>query len=667
MKIVILNSGETLAYAAEELKKYTVAMSEGRINPEIDFNGKNSGKCEDTVYLGLLSELGLDTSDLSDPVLEDIVDVDVNNLSGYIAGSNPRSVLMGVYRYCASAGCRYIRPGADGDYIPTADLYSHSFKYRKKADKIFRGECSEGAISYEHMRDTVYWLPKIGMNMYMIEGMVPYTYMHKWYGHVWNKKLRIPGQVTSYEMLEGYVGRLERDIKRTGVQLHTLGHGWMFEKLGIRHESTAAERAKEALLTEEQKSLFAEVKGKRGINGSTFFTHFCYSNPKARRILVDTIVDYVKDKPHVDFVHTWLADSTNNQCECSECVKKTPSDWYVIFLNELDAELCRIGSDARIVFIMYVDTVRPPEIERLNNPHRFILLTAIGSYYERGYVNEEYTGEIPPFERNNFKMAPEALRLRWHRDWKALSDGIPSMVYEYRYYTDMYCDLSQMQICRETYRDMRLLDSVDFNGCMSDQTHRMYMPTALPLITMGETLFDHSIDFEKLKSDYFTSAFGKGGEDVREYLDTLSTLLSPSAFRKNQDDIVDDDVSGVASDESDVRCWKNNPKVKEKADAIPAHLDSFLPTIEARISEETDQARRLSWVYLRYHSDIMRIQSRILSAGAGGDMERAKEIFDELNEYLSEHELEFHNVFDVFLYQRAIAIKIGIPTPGYYD
>ena len=78
-----------------------------------------------------LDELSLDTSDLSDPFLEDIIDIDVTALEGYIAGSNERSILMGIYKFCYSAGCRYIRPGEDGDYIPSVDLYAHSFKYRK--------------------------------------------------------------------------------------------------------------------------------------------------------------------------------------------------------------------------------------------------------------------------------------------------------------------------------------------------------------------------------------------------------------------------------------------------------------------------------------------------------------------------------------------------------
>ena len=667
MKIIVAREGECIQYAADELKKYIVALSCGNINPEIFYGMEAklpSGGEE--IILADLSSLSLDTSDLSDSIIEDIIDVRIENLSGYIAGSNERSILMGVYRYCESAGVRYVRPGEDGDYIPSADLYNHKFVYRKKADYPFRGECCEGAISYEDMRDTVYYMPKIGMNMYMIEGLVPYTYMHKWYGHVYNTKLRKPGQITDYKMLEKYICRLERDVKRAGLQLHTLGHAWMFEKMGIHHADSATTKKAEENLSDEHRKLLAEVGGKRGIfSGSTFYTHFCYSNPDARRMLVDFMVEYAERKPHVDFIHAWLADATNNQCECEQCKKREPSDWYVVFLNELDERLTEIGSDAKIVFIAYVDTVRPPITERLNNPNRFILLSAMGGFYEEGYKNEECTEEIPPFERNNFQSFSAPLRMKCHRDWKRLSGNINSIIYEYRYYTDMYCDISQMRIAKETYRDMKALGEVYFNGCMSDQTHRMYMPTSLPLVTMGNTLFDKETDFEKLCQSYFDGAFGDDGQTVRGYLDELSLLLSPSNFRVGGKGGIEEE--GVGFSDTANQPWVNNPYVKERAEKIPQLLDSFVSVIKDNIIAAAEPVRRASWIYLLIHSEIVRYHGRILCAGASGDMNKAREIFTELRDDLSEKEMEYHKVFDLFLYTRAVAQKISAPLPGYYD
>ncbi|MBE6966326.1 MAG: DUF4838 domain-containing protein [Ruminococcaceae bacterium] len=667
MRIIFLQRNETVEYAAAELKKYLLRMSRGKINAEIfceDISGE--GIPEETIVLATLPELSLDTSDLFDAFVEDIIDIDVKNLSGYIAGSNPRSILMGVYKYCTSAGCRFFRPGEDGEYIPEADLRNHSYKYRKKADHPFRGECTEGAASYEHYRDAIYFLPKIGMNMFMIEGVVPYTYMHKWYGHVGNDKLRPKGQVTDYDMLESYTNLLEADIRKTGLQFHSLGHAWMFNKLGIRHASPMEEQAGIEALTAAQKKNIALVGGKRElIEESTFYTHFCYSNPEARKLLVDTLVEHLRAKPHIDFLHVWLADYMNNNCECENCITMQPSDWYVLLLNEIDEALTAMGFETRIVLIMYVDTVRPPVKLRLNNPKRFTLLAAIGLHYDKGYINEEYTGEIPEFVRNDFHPEPNALRLKWHREWKELCGNIPSMIFEYRFYTDMYCDIAQMQISRETYRDMRALESVSFQGCMTDRTPRMYLPTSLPFIMMGETLFDKSVDYDAVADTYFEGAFGQDGAKVRTYLEEMSRLLSPSSYRIGGGNGVEE--GGLGDIEADNKAWINNPDVAKKASEIPMLTDSFVKTIERNIGTETDASRRLSWVYLRHHAEIVRSFAKMLLAGAENRLHDARLYEAELEEYITEHELELHNVLDVFLFQRNLRLKLDLPRAPYFN
>ena len=361
----------------------------------------------------------------------------------------------------------------------------------------------------------------------------------------------------------------------------------------------------------------------------------------------------------------WLADDVNNHCECDECVKMRPSDWYVMMLNELDEELTREEIDTRILFIMYVDTVRPPEKLRLKNPKRFILLAAIGQQYQKGYVAEAYTGEIPPYEKNNFKTVPNALRLKWHRDWKQMHGNIPSMIFEYRFYTDMYCDLSQMQVCRETYRDMNAIAKVGFNGCMSDQTHRMYMPTALSLVMMGATLFDKNTDYDIVAEEYFEGAFGKDGALCRKYLEELSCLLCPSNVRVGGGKGIEE--RGLVSDEANKCGWINNPYVAKQAAKIPALIDKFMPVIIKNISTSNDEAQRISWNYLTYHAEICKIYSTILLSGAQNDMDAAREKYKELKEYHEIHEMEYHNVFDLFLFDRFISLKLGIPLPGYFE
>jgi hypothetical protein len=341
-----------------------------------------------------------------------------------------------------------------------------------------------------------------------------------------------------------------------------------------------------------------------------------------------------------------------------------PSDHYVQLLNEIDAALEGIESKTRLVFILYNDTVRPPEKLRLKHPERFVILAAIGYHYEKGYQNVEFTGEIPVYVRNKYTPPSNPLRLKWHRDWKALCGNIPSIIYEYRYYTDMYCDPGYMRVARETHRDMKRLKSVAFQGCMSDQTHRMYMPTALPLVMMGETLFDASADFDAVADRYFSGAFGADGAKARAYLDTLSDLFCPANLRSTKKTNVEDE--GLETLDDEPVSWIGNPAVAEKAAGIPAVIDAFLPVIERNMLNE-DACRRMSWTYLRYHAKLCRMLAGVVVAGAENRMDDARAQFDALEKWLSRVEPDIHNAFDLFLFERFWRPKLELPSYPYYD
>ena len=193
----------------------------------------------------------------------------------------------------------------------------------------------------------------------------------------------------------------------------------------------------------------------------------------------------------------------------------------------------------------------------------------------------------------------------------------------------------------------------------------MYLPTSLPLITMGETLFNRNLDFNKLAEEYFEGAFGAEGSLCRAYLEKLSELLCPSNFRVGGGSGVEE--AGLGDMDTQRKCWINNAEVAEKAAQIPVHLEAFLPVIERNIALATDPVRLLSWRYLKYHSKICGYFAELLLAGAKGKMEEAVERYYELEEYLSEHEMEFHNGFDNLLFMRALRLKLGLKPVKYYD
>ena len=101
-KIQKINDSPVVDFAAEELKKYLRMMMPRCGEIAIDRN-KNS---VDGFRLGLMSDFGLDTSEADDITLDDIIHIDTDEFGGIIAGSNPRSILLAVYKYLTLNGCR---------------------------------------------------------------------------------------------------------------------------------------------------------------------------------------------------------------------------------------------------------------------------------------------------------------------------------------------------------------------------------------------------------------------------------------------------------------------------------------------------------------------------------------------------------------------------------
>lgn len=60
------------------------------------------------------------------------------------------------------------------------------------------------------------------------------------------------------------------------------------------------------------------------------------------------VADYVQKHGQLSQVAVSLADTNHNHCECPECVKQSPSDFYVMILNEIDDILTQRDNDTKI-------------------------------------------------------------------------------------------------------------------------------------------------------------------------------------------------------------------------------------------------------------------------------------------------------------------------------
>ncbi|MBE6597486.1 MAG: DUF4838 domain-containing protein [Ruminococcaceae bacterium] len=505
-------------YAAEELKKYLRMMMPMCGEVEIGYDPE----AKEGFRLCLMQDLGLDVSDAEDTALDDILFIDADDRGGIIAGDNPRSVLLAVYEYLRQQGCRWLFPGSDGEFIPMVEGLK-PIKYRHKPSCRYRGQCNEGAEYQDNMIEAIEFTPKIGLNIFMLEFKIPSVYYKRYYNHMHNQDNRPPEPV-SYETILQWKRECEAEIAKRGLEFHDMGHGWSADPFGIDSAKRCDDGyTEEELVSEEARKYLALRNGERNlVHGIPNHTQFCMSNDEARNKVVRYIADYSERSSNVDFMHVWLGDAFNNHCECEACQKKTPSDWYVIMLNELDAELTRRKLGTKIVFIAYTDTMWAPLEEKIKNQSRFTLLFAPIS---RSYVKSlEISAEgckTSPYVRNaNVPPRDIGTCFAYLDEWKKMWKG-DILSYEYHFWYHQYFDVGGTAISKVINDDIKAYKANSVNGVIQDGSQRSFFPTGLAFYTYARSMYDISLSYEEIEEEYFSCAFGEDWRDFRDYLDTL--------------------------------------------------------------------------------------------------------------------------------------------------
>lgn len=517
-----ITSNPVVDFAAEELKKY-LRMMMPRCG-EISIAYKPDAA--EGFRLGLMADFGLDTSEAEDIELDDIIHIDMDTQGGIIAGDNPRSVLLAVYKYLTINGCRWLYPGVDGEFIPIKDI--EPVMYHKLADCRYRGQCNEGAESQQCMLETIDFSPKIGLNVYMLEFDIPKIYYDWYYNHKNNTKNREPEPVSADTVLQ-WKRACEAEIAKRGLQLHDMGHGWNAEAFGISSLGGWTKDENNPV-PEEARQYLALIDGKRDLyKGVALNTNFCMSNAKARAIVTKTVCDYAERNHNVNYLHVWLADAQKNHCECENCRKKTPADWYVVLLNDIDAELTRRGLNNRIGTAMYSETAYEPTCEYIKNPSRFLfLLGAITRSYCYSVEKDPKVEKFTPFVLNK-SGRPETMEEHIVRAqlWRKFAPS-PQIAYEYHFWKHQHYALGTLSYARRLYEDVHAYKANGFKGIIEDGSQRSYFPNGLSYYVYANTLFDNSVDYDALVQDYCSHAYGEMCELAMEYLKTIDEYLPQS-------------------------------------------------------------------------------------------------------------------------------------------
>ena len=648
IKILWSGSNQTIDYAAKEFKKY-LDMVTGTLDYAVVENVEAlpTQIKENQIVLGLLEEFGLDATGVEDAELDDLEDVKIVNGSGYIAGSNPRSVLFGVYDYFKAKGCAWSRPGINGEKIVKFDPMNHEFTYRKLADVRFRGECLEGAVKYEHVKATIQWAPKAHMNLFMIQYPVPRPFMNYWYTHFGNTKL--PSEEIDYETMEGLTTLIEKDAYRCGLQLHALGHGYQFLPYGVSPSPVNDEYN----LTEGAKKAVALVNGERKFlhGGVPTYSQICMGNDEILKDQVEWLANYAESKPEITVMHVWLGDAYDNHCECPLCTPHHPSDLYVKMLNMLDEELTRRNIKTKVAFCAYVDTFWAPEKEKFNNCDRFILTSSIsGRDYNKPYDDTEYEGDIPKWERNHYSLpANFPLRRKMFSEWKKMFSG-DDFAFEYHFYTMHFNDPGTLRVAKNFYADLHQLKPLGFGGIMSCQSQRLAFPSAFQIALVGEALFDLSRSYEELEAEYFSNAFGDGWETVREYLSEICDAIDSR--------VIGDTVAVDFADKLFKPSWFDNKEFGGKLLKVPEIVAKYKDIFKRYENNENNAISR-AYKLLAYHGEYCERLSKVYYQGTMGNIENLEKEYDSIIDWLSGIEMEIQYEFDLRLFKRGFDGKVA--------
>ena len=586
------------------------------------------------IRLGLFENFGIDTK-VEDPFFDDAFQISISSAKGYIAGSNERSVLLGVYRLFEKWGVRWVRPGKNGTYYPES-CSAQDVKLFEKASKRHRTMCIEGALTLQNVLDMIEWIPKLGFNSYFIQFDNSHAFFDNFYSRK-NNPTKEP-EVLTPETADEYTKEITAEIKKRGLILHKMGHGWNCRPFGVNCHGW--ETIDESTLPQSYIDVCALTKGRRGLwKNMPAVTQLCYSSPKVRETISNAIVDYFKKNPDVDIVHFWLGDGVNNYCECDECKKQRVSDTYVQIINDTTEKLTAEGLDKLIVIDCCYNSALPPERFKMTHPEKVIVMFApISRTFAESFPHGFKIKKAPSYEYNEFTNPRSVdLNLSYLCEWESYFKG-NVVDFDYHLMWDHILDAGNEGIARVIYDDIRNLESLGMNGFISCQLQRNSFPTSIAMTVLGKTLWNNDTNFEEVRRELYAASFGEDMADTMcEYFSTLSKGFDIGC----------------------IRAQKPYDKESFRADMLAAlsAIESMNPIIAAHLDEK-DPCRKECWSILPIHSELYTLIGHSILARLDGDVEKSDRIRSQATLIAWQREDEIQGMLDCLFFDQMTKTRI---------
>lgn len=615
-------NGITIDFAKSELSKYLK-------NLEVEAN----------ITLGLFEDFNINM-ELPDKEQDDAIAISVKNKKGYIAGSNERSVLIGVYRFLEEWGIGWIR--ASRESYPEVCL-AQDVEILEKASLRHRIVCIEGACSVENVLDMVDWLPKVGLNGYFIQFTTGYEFYQRWYEH----KLSTVKEPEEFSVDKAimFTDKVIAEIKKRGLVFHRYGHGWNCRAFGMPDNGWT--KFDESDIPQSFHDVCALVNGERKCwNGVPLETQLCYSNPLVREKLVEEVIKTCKNQPECDVFQFWLGDAVLNTCECEGCLEDYYSDHYIRLVNDITDKMVEEGIEQKLVFIIYLDSMHPPKKERIKHPEKAIMMFApITRTYGEVFPEEYKIKDIPEYKTNSFaKPSGVDENLAYIYNWRQIYNG-DTIDFDYHLMWDYMLDAGGERIAKVLHTDIKHMKGLGMNGLVSCQIQRNFFPTSVAMTTMARTLWNKDVDFDSVRRKLYADSFGaQAVDELCSYFSTLSDAFDIAAIKLEK--------------------TIDNSKMRAAMENCIELMDNFKKTIEKYKNTE-NEAHRESWEYLELHGDMYSDFARAIIENIDGNIEKSKEYRTRAYDYCFRNEDFLQPVVDGWNFINCIAnrIKIGTGKP----
>lgn len=616
LTIHLIGDDPAVALAGDELRRCLTEMS----GTEVELRASAEMTPEAGIWLATADALGDDLSPpaVADPVWDDAFCVRSAGEALVISGSNPRSVLMGAYEYLRRLGAEWIFPGPDGEMLPqVAEIPLAGFDLECAPPNRHRGVCIEGAPSLEHVLDMVEWMPRIGYNAFFLQFQVAGYFWRLWYEHRLNPEWGETPQLSEEECAE-LDRRVIAEVKRRGLILHQVGHGWTAAALDLPTDGWVTYDGE---IADAERELIAEVDGKRELwGGIPINTELCYSNPEARRRMLDVIADWAEAHPEVDALHFWLSDAPNNHCECAGCSEHSPGDWYAMLTNELTPRIAGIDPDMKIVLLAYHDLLWPPETVEIDRGHDNLI--SMFAPISRCYAHSLNSAECDSGEtlvrpaRNDMAMPRSNRQLvdLW-RIW-GWGDRDNSFCFDYHFMWPWMGDLLSIDLKSLMPQDIEDYAALDLGGLMNCGSQRIFYPTGWAYWLTARLLCGEQVG-EEDRERYFELTYGDGYRTAMSFLDGMPQ------------------VTGAPRHGAD--WWQQ--VAPGQASALRAYLEAAATEID-ECAAAADEPRARVWRLLQHYRELLRLFTFVQERHEAGEIAEAIEAVAEVEQFVRRTEAE---------------------------